>query len=108
MSLPPDSEPFLAPGTNAAPTPGVVDWVRSPACPNNVEDCRITVTMTAASTPIPTTPSNGYGEPQPPLVAKALPRGKCSVCNLSWDITNGPKNPVDYPLTPYPIPPRPV
>jgi len=94
-----DAGPFLVPAPMTVPTPmaTAVDWVRAPACPNNATDCRITVTMTAKTTPPPPPVTDGLGEAQPALVLKALPHGDCSVCKLSWDITRGPLGPADLP-----------
>ena len=103
---PPGAVPLLVPGTTATPPPiiGAPDWMRSPNCPNNVADCRITVTMTPVTTPVPPAIHAGDGTAQPPLVLKALPHGKCSVCKLSWDITRGPLGPTELPIAPI-LPP---
>ena len=86
-----ETTPFLAPGPlSTAPLPEAVDWRRAPACPNNATDCRITVTMTAKTTPPPAPVHDGLGTAVPTLVLKTLPHGDCSVCKLSWDITKSP------------------
>jgi hypothetical protein len=102
--VPADAVPLLGPGAAAAIT-GSEYWVRSPNCPNNATDCRITITMTPVTTPVPPPTLDGSGTQQPPMSIKAQPHGSCSVCKLSWTVTQGPLGPNDLPpLTPYPPP----
>src|SRR4029079_5520898 len=64
---PPGAVPVLVTGTTALPPPiiGAPDWMRSPNCPNNPPDCRITVTMTPVTTPVPVPVHTGDGAASP-------------------------------------------
>jgi hypothetical protein len=96
---PPGSVPFLAPGTQVA-VPGSAEWLRAPDCPNTAQDCRISVTRQAVQNPIPPAIVSGDGQPHPPLYVQSLPRGACSVCGLTWNITKGPLGPNEVPFVP--------
>ena len=96
---PPDAVPFLVPGTQAtAAYPSSDEWMRAPGCPNTGTDCRITITFQAVSSTIPVAVHTGEGEPAPPLVVRAVRKGACSVCHLTWDILKSPPGPNDFPL----------
>lgn len=99
---PPGARPLLVPGTTEMPPPlgGVEDWMRSPNCPNNPPDCRISITASPVTTPTPDPIHDGMGDPVPPLVVAAVSRGSCTTCNLEWDITRGPVGPNEQPITP--------
>lgn len=102
-TIPADAVPLLVPvgsGVVFASARGASDWMRAPACPNNATDCRITVSLEPAASPIPPPSYDGSGNPKPPLVANAKQQGTCSVCKLTWYITRGPLGPNDLPLTP--------